>query len=77
VLILTDIIKRGFGHYIDFKDQVEAVDLVYSENGGELFELYKTFVARGLVTEPNYTSVPMYADMKSISEEEGGNRCLI
>lgn len=73
VLILTDIIKRGFANYPDFKDQVEAVDLVYSENGGELFNLYRNFVARGLVAEPNHTSVSMYEDMKSISEEEQNN----
>ena len=41
IKILTDIIKRGFDNYKDFKDQLDAVDLAYFEDNEELLELFE------------------------------------
>lgn len=51
IKILNDIVKRGFVDYNDFKDQMDAIDmLVLEEDEADVAsELYKTFQARGLV----------------------------
>lgn len=49
--ILTDIVKRGFEDYGDFKDQMDAIDLGLSEYKGT-FELYKEMESKGLVKNP-------------------------
>jgi hypothetical protein len=46
--ILSDIVKRGFVDYKDFKDQMDAIDLGLAEYKGA-YELYDEMRRRGLV----------------------------
>lgn len=48
VKILSDIVKRGFKDYQDFKDQMDAIDLGLSEYKG-VYELYNELKERGLI----------------------------
>lgn len=51
IQILNDIVRRGFKDYNDFKDQLEAIDiLLLGENEANIAsELFATFQDRGLV----------------------------
>lgn len=48
--ILSGIIERGFINYDDFKDQLEAIDLLYLSECEEAKELYDTCCKHGLVS---------------------------
>lgn len=43
IKILSDIVARGFGSYKDFKDQMDAVDLHYTEDDFDYAELMRLF----------------------------------
>lgn len=46
--ILKDVVARGYENYEDYKNQLDAVDLCYTDME-EAWNLYKAFAAKGLV----------------------------
>lgn len=45
--ILKDVLERGYENYVDYKEQLDAIDLQY-EGMQEAFDLYRTFCAKGI-----------------------------
>lgn len=50
---LTDIIDRGFVDYDDFKDQLNAIDLLIESEGKEAQRLFTACCRNGLVKNPS------------------------
>ena len=67
---LGDVIKRGFEDYNDFKQQMEAVDLLLLEQdeSNAAYRLYEICEARGLVKNPR--GVKSADDVKKMEEEQ-------